>query len=204
MHRDEGSGMRANSCRLLRSFAQRFFQVFLLLGPKTNHGQTAPTVHTAAWTTRLEWLLRLCISAFTDSNALTVCFPTKWICQFQVVPKATRLPLPKSNHRGETFFTVKQWQRGINIFLSLFGGCCLPASERTDLFWSLFFRVRSSRQMAHLLSVTHWLVAAVSPRHAKTQSECQVTTSCLRLRFTADWWRNPLYFFIILRLRGDV
>lgn len=137
---------------------------------------------------------RLLILVFIDSNALTVCFPAKLICEFQVVSTVTRHPPPRWNYRGEMFVTVKHRERVINILSLKHGaiprqllylwtnGCFGCFSSGYEVLW----------QMAHLLSVTHWLVAALTfscftNETRLNTSWCELTTSSSRLLLTADW-----------------
>lgn len=138
---------------------------------------------------------RLLILVFIDSNALTVCFPAKLICEFQVVSKVTRHPRPRWNYRGKMFVTVKHRERVINI-LSLKHSAIrrqLLTCERTELCFGCFSSgYEVLWQMAHLLSVTHWLVAALTfscftIETRLNTSWCEMTTSSSRLLLTADW-----------------
>lgn len=147
MHRDEGSEMWPNPFRLLRSFAQTilkcFFFCFCFFGrPASSESKSRKNCDYRKQTSlnKQGGVKRLLILVFIDSNALTVCFPAKLICEFQVVSKVTRHPPPRWNYRGKMFVTVKHWERVINI-LSLKHGAIprqLLTCERTELCFGCF------------------------------------------------------------------
>lgn len=154
MHRDEGSEMWANPFRLLRSFAQTllkclFFILIFFWRPASSENKSRKNCDYRKQNSlnKQGGVKRLFILVFIDSNALTVCFPAKLICEFQVVSKVTRHPPPRWNYRGKMFVTVKHRERVINI-LSLKHGAIrrqlLYLWTNGTLFWLLFFRVRSS------------------------------------------------------------